>query len=109
MIEEIDNLEAADRYLHLMVFGPADPAGTDLGAWLTRNRRWSCEHITRTRVHTQDWLAGLSAATGGLMWDNDLGDVPVGARKRLVISANIAPPVSTPRKAFISSNHQSLA
>ncbi len=109
MIDEIENLENADRYLHLMVFGPAASAVFELDAWLSRHRRWSCEHVTRARVDTKSWLAGLSAATGGLMSTNGLRGSSAGARQRLIMSTTTATPEPKPRNAFISSDCQSTA
>ena len=62
LIEELEQGEPAERFMHLMLYGPADPALRQLGAWIAAHPRWSVEHLPRVQIDTRDWLRGVLGA-----------------------------------------------
>ena len=64
LIEELERGEPAERFIHLMLYGPTEPAARRLDPWLAARPRWSVEHLPRVQIDTRDWLRGVFRAAG---------------------------------------------
>lgn len=66
LVEELEAQEPADRFIHIMLYGPGDASSRRLGDWLADHPRWTIEHRAGVPIDTREWLEGVFKAVDQL-------------------------------------------